>query len=426
MRATSRGIFNRKITKITLAYFAGAVAALPFMAATASADEVFKATSAVSGLGTQKIVGFDISFVDPALKLYILGDRTNKAVDVVDTNSNALVGQVGKGTFTGATGNNNTSGPDGVLFVDRKEIWAGDGDSTVKIFGWPSGTLVVPPLSTGGANRVDEMCYDRRDHLVLMANNAETPFPFATLVDSKSHTIKKKITFDGTNGTPKATNGAEQCQWNPRTGKFYISIPEINGPGDNSVAGGVAVIDPESMKVEKTFTVSHDSCAGPQGMAIGPDDQILLGCNGASGDGQHSTVIINEHSGAIVAVLQNESGADEVWFNEGDGQYFLARSSAFGPNQLLGVVDAFGHQEDQSVPIAKSATINAHSVAVEPDDNQVYVPIPGANAAFPAGASTVCSSIGGSDTQGCIAVFTAKHDDRSRVAHERQEDEHQE
>jgi hypothetical protein len=423
MRTTSRGLFSRKIRP---AFFAGAIAALPSMAATASADEVFKATSAVTGLGSQKIVGFDISFVEPALKLYILGDRTNKTVDVVDTTSNAIVSQVGKGTFAGATGNNNTSGPDGVVFVDRKEIWAGDGDSTVKIFGWPSGTLVVPPLSTGGANRVDEMCYDRRDHLVLMANNAETPFPFATLVDSKNHTIKKKITFDGTNGTPKATNGAEQCQWSPRTGKFYISIPEINGPGDNSVAGGVAVIDPESMKVEKTFTISHDSCAGPQGMAIGPDNQILLGCNGASGDGQHSTVIINEHSGAIVAVLQNESGADEVWFNEGDGQYFLARSSAFGPNQLLGVVDAFGHREDQSVPIAKSATINAHSVAVDPDENQVYVPIPGANAAFPAGASTVCSSVGGSDTQGCIAVFTTTHDDRSRVAHEREQDEHQE
>src|ERR1700688_1574242 len=144
MRTTSRGIFSRKIR---LAYFAGAVA-LPFMAGTVSADEVFKATSAVTGLGSgpgsQKIVAFDISFVDPALKLYILGDRTNKAVDVVDTTSNAIVAQVGKGTFAGATGNNNTSGPDGVVFVDRKEIWAGDGDSTVKIFGWPSGTLVVP------------------------------------------------------------------------------------------------------------------------------------------------------------------------------------------------------------------------------------------------------------------------------------------
>jgi hypothetical protein len=419
----TKGSFSRKLK---LTYLAGAVAALPFIAGTASADEVFKATSAVTGLGAQTIVGFDISFVDPVLKLYILGDRTNKAVDAVNTESNVIVTQVGKGTFTGATGNNNTSGPDGVVIVDHKEIWAGDGDSTVKIFSWPSGKLVVPPLSTGGANRVDEMCYDSRDHLVMMANNAETPFPFSTLVDSTSHTIKKKITFDGTNGTPKATNGAEQCQWSPRTGKFYISIPEISGPGDNSVAGGVAVIDPQSMKVEKIFTVSHDSCAGPQGMAIGPDDQILLGCNGASGDGQHSTVIINEHSGAIIRVLHNESGADEVWFNEGDGHYFLARSSAFGPNQLLGVVDAFGQREDQSVPIAKSATLNAHSVAVEPDDNQVYVPIPGANALFPAGASTVCSSVGGRDTQGCIAVFTTRHDDFSRVAHEREQDEHQE
>jgi hypothetical protein len=180
------------------------------------------------------------------------------------------------------------------------------------------------------------------------------------------------------------------------------------------------------MTVEKTFTISHDSCAGPQGLAIGPDDQILLGCNGASGDGKHSTVIINDESGGIISVLHNQSGADEVWFNEGDGHYFLARSAAFGPNQLLGVVDAFGHREDQSVPIARSATINAHSVAVDPEENQVYVPIPGSNTAFPDGVSTVCSSVGGSDTQGCIAVFTTKHDDRSRVAHEREEDDRQE
>ena len=115
-----------------------------------------------------------------------------------------------------------------------------------------------------------------------------------------------------------------------------------------------------------------------------------------------------------------------MWFNESDGHYFLARSSAFGPNQLLGVVDAFGQREDQSVATATSATINAHSVAVEPEHNQVYFPIPGANAAFPAGASTVCSSLGGSDTQGCIAVFTAKHDDHSRIARERDHDDHQE
>src|SRR5260370_22322713 len=99
---------------------------------------------------------------------------------------------------------------------------------------------------------------------------------FATLIDRTTHTIKKKINFDGTNGTPKATNGAEQCQWSPRTGKFYISIPEINGPGNNSVAGGVAVVHPRTMKGAKTFTLSPDSCARPQRMAIAPRNQSPL------------------------------------------------------------------------------------------------------------------------------------------------------
>src|SRR5258708_3445434 len=191
MRTKSIGIFSRKIR---LAYLAGIVAALPSMAGTASADEVFKATSAVTGLGSQKIVAFDISFVDPVLKLYILADRTNKAVDVVDTTSNAIVPQVAKGSFTRATGNNDTSGPDGSLCVDKKEIGGGDGNSTVKIFPGPSGAPVVPPFSTGGSKEGDEMSYDPRNHLVLMENKAETPFPSAPIFDTRSHTIKEKIT----------------------------------------------------------------------------------------------------------------------------------------------------------------------------------------------------------------------------------------
>ena len=67
-------------------------------------------------------------------RLYALGDRTNNAVDLVDTHDNTFLGFCGRGKFTGATGNNDTSGPDGVLIRDGKEIWAGDGNSTVKVF----------------------------------------------------------------------------------------------------------------------------------------------------------------------------------------------------------------------------------------------------------------------------------------------------
>jgi hypothetical protein len=370
--------------------------------AASAADEVFRPTTAITLPAGQTILSFDISFVDPLVGLYILGDRTNKAVDVIDTDTNTVLVQLGKGSFKGATGNNDTSGPDGVLIVRHREVWAGDGDSTFKVIDLFS-QQITHTISTGGTKRVDEMCHDPRDHLVMMANNAETPFPFASLVSTKTYAIVKKITFDGTGGTPKAVNGAEQCQWNHRTGKFYIALPEIDGTGG---AGGVAVIDPKTMAVEATFVVPLASCQAPQGMAIGPDHQILLGCNGAGG-ADHPTAIIDERNGKVIRTLKNQSGADMVWFNPGDGHYFLARSSAVGSNQLLGVVDSDGIRQDQSIPITLTpGTPNAHSVAADPVMNQIYVPIPGG------GKSNICSTAGGSDAQGCIAVFTTPNDDR--------------
>jgi hypothetical protein len=380
--------------------------------AASAADEVFRPTTAITLPAGQTIASFDISFVDPVVGLYILGDRTNKAVDVIDTETNTVLVQLGKGSFTGATGNNDTSGPDGVLIVRHREVWAGDGNSTFKVIDLFS-QQITHTVSTGGTNRVDEMCHDPRDHLVMMANNAETPFPFASLVSTKTYAIVKKITFNGTGGTPKAVNGAEQCQWNHRTGKFYIALPEIDGTGG---AGGVAVIDPKTMAVEATFVVPLASCQAPQGMAIGPDHQILLGCNGAGG-ADHPTAIIDERNGHVIKTLKNQSGADMVWFNPGDGHYFLARSAAVGSNQLLGVVDSDGIRQDQSVPITLTpGTPNAHSVAADPVMNQIYVPIPGG------GKSNVCSAAGGSDAQGCIAVFTTPNDDRPERTADRRDD----
>ena len=382
------------------------------MAGTAyAADEVFSATAAVTLPGGQKIQSFDISFVDPVIGLYVLGDRTNKAVDVVETGTNTVATQltatppfVGVATSCATGNNNDCSGPDGVIIIRHREVWAGDGNSTVKVIDLFNGKT-THVISTGGSFRADEMCFDPRDSLVLAANNADTP-PFASLISTKTYTVVKKIPFDGTNGAPNSNNGAEQCQWSFRTGKFYISIPGIAGqpPG----TGGVAVIDPVTMKVETTFIIPLASCDSPQGMAVGPDHQILLGCNGPGG-GNHPTAIIDERNGRVIATLANESGSDEVWFNPGDNHYFLARSAAVGSSQLLGVIDADapgGPKADQDVFTSTKAIAgrNAHSVAADPVMNQVYVPIP-------AGNSTVCGSVGGVDAQGCIAVFTTPNDD---------------
>src|SRR5262249_19222719 len=134
-----------------------------------------------------------------------------------------------------------------------------------------------------------------------------------------------------------------------------------------------AVIDPDTKKVETTFIIPLADCNAPQGMAVGPDHQILLGCNGANATA--STAGFDERHGKTIKAFANESGSDEVWFNPGDNHYFLARSAGVG-GQFLGVIDAESLTADASVPTNATGKGNAHSVAADPERNQVYVPIP--------------------------------------------------
>src|SRR6267154_974556 len=86
---------------------------------------------------------------------------------------------------------------------------------------WFRRSLMVVALAAAGAGaaRAD-------DGLLLPVNNADSP-PFATLIkvdkSTGKLTVLTRITF------ANATNGAEQPIWNAWTGKFYISIPEVDG-----------------------------------------------------------------------------------------------------------------------------------------------------------------------------------------------------
>jgi hypothetical protein len=233
-------------------------------------------------------------------------------------------------------------------------------------------------------------------------------------ISTTTYSVVRSVSFkDNSDPNGKnlhATSGIEQCQFDPRTGKIYLNLPEINGSGH----GAVVVFDPKTMKAVTFFEILPlAACAGPQGMAIGPHNQILLGCNAASPNGTFNSVIINENSGAIIATLANEGGTDEVWFNPGDGHYFLGQSGicgacAAGSFQALGVVDAVKHSVDQSIPTV-DGTGRAGSVAADPNTNKVFVPIRANN------NNTVCSSVTGvhaDDIRGCIAVLTTTNDDK--------------
>ena len=94
---------------------------------------------------------------------------------------------------------NDFSGPDGVITVENKELWVGDGNSRVWVFDATSGNPVPyrkvqqirsPPAGQAATNnRADELCYDLADHLVMVANNADSP-PFASIISTDLQVVK--------------------------------------------------------------------------------------------------------------------------------------------------------------------------------------------------------------------------------------------
>ena len=351
--------------------------------------------------------GYDIAYFDGTTQLMYLADRSNASVDIFSAQTNSFVGRVG--SFVGiqpqpvnpATVNNDISGPDGVVvanFGGAKQLWAGDGPSLLKGF-----DLTVPgspplggtPINTGAvpATRVDEMAFDPRDHLLLVANNAADP-PFATLVDTQTRTIVTKITFNGANAdghnAPNATNGIEQAVWDPsHGGRFFISIPQLNGGGP----GGVAMIDPLTGNVTKVYdfaTLSGGAvtACSPAGLALGTGGKLMVGCGVAS---QSILLDPNANGGnGSIKTFPQVSGEDMVWFDPTTNRYFLAaRLNPGGP--VLGIIDGLTETFLQNV----RTTPGDHSVAVDPVSGEVFVPFGGS---FGAAVNNICPL-------GCIGVF---------------------
>jgi len=352
-------------------------------------------------VGGNGLGAFDISFDDPNIDLYVLSDRTNGSIDLIDASDDSFIGRVGgfKGVVTvNGTVDNDLSGPDGNTVVNDKEIWAGDGDSTMKIIDIASRTI-VDTISTGGKFRVDEMANDPRDHLVAAANDADTP-PFITFFDTNSRKIVGTVVFDGTNGTPDATGGIEQTQYSPQTGMLYTSVPQI---GPNAADGGVTVIDPHTMKVVAIYPIEN---CGPAGLALGPRHQALVGC------GTNQTVVIDIKNGNIVQSITQITGNDEVWYDRGTNHYYLGassnKSSSGAPMPELGFVDAGKNTFDGAVP----SSTTAHSVAASRLNGQVFLPI----GFVPPGAAAGTDSTNICPTHGCIAVYAPSGSDNDDTA----------
>ena len=343
-------------------------------------------TGGYARLGTIMIPGkplltYDLSFVDPVLRQYYLADRTNAGIDVIDTVSNRfimrVVGNSRIGTFAGQQASNDVSGPNGVTSAGLGRVWAGDGDSTIKVIDILDGT-VVKTISTGGTARVDSLVQDPKRHVILAVNDVDSP-PFVTLLSSRTgdERVLARITFDN------ATNGIESVVYNPRNNLFYVNLPQL---GPDQTMGGVAVIDPVTATVVTTFPVSN---CQPTGLALGPRRNLLLGCAQSNTDVPVTlaTQVIDDFSGAVTATIPQVGGSDQAVYDPDAMVYFLAARYQVG-GSVLGIIDGRTSAFIGTVPTGKGS----HSVAVDAVTNHAYV-------AEPASATDIAC------LHGCVAVF---------------------
>jgi hypothetical protein len=266
--------------------------------------------------------------------------------------------------------------------------------------------------------------------LLIAANNAEDP-PFATLFAAKGDASKSavsiitKVTIDSTIVPPGFGLAIEQPAWEPRSARFYVSVPLIaNNPtgcnygqiaGPVTCQGGMLVVDPTTLTTPtavigafdpatNTGVVPLNQCA-PNGLTVGPQANLLLGCTPANSPTNTTTLVINAMTKHF-ANIGGITGSDEVWFNAGDERYYTGSNRQLG-GAVLGVINAESNLLIETIPQSSAS----HSVAADSKRNHIFVPQAAPVAVVGPGGdtTTVGAGICGSTT-GCVGVYV--HDVR--------------
>ena len=376
------------------------------------------------------ITSADISWADPGTERYYFADRSNAGVDVIDAEEDVWVGRVGgmAGALPsgGGTSTTNGAGPNGVVVTPLKRLWAGDGNSTVQVADVdpdsPTYLQILQSISTalsvcdGGTatthycGRADELDYDPVHHIILVANNAPLSVtvphisidPYATFINADPpYNVLGDITFAG-------AGGLEQPRWDHKTKRFLITVPGKMIGATIVTPAAIQVINPTTMLSEKTYTIDCQAIAGVTsvsvtGIVLRPNQHILVS---ACGLPVVLTLGKNTSEINVIKVVKQVGGGDEVWFNPGDGRFYvtgLDMTTTPPGVQSLGVIDAETNDWLQNVP-----EVRGKNPAALPENNHIFT-IVQINAAIAAGTApddSVCFTQFNLKGTGCVAVFT--------------------
>ncbi len=371
------------------------------------------------------IASSDIAWVDRGTERYYLADRSNSGVDIIDAERDVYVGRVGgmaggfptTPTTGGGTATTNGAGPNGVVVTPNRQVWAGDGNSTVQVADVdpdsPNYLKIIASISTalpgcdGGTatthycGRADEIGYDPEHRIILIAN--PTPLavaaphagmdPYATFISAvPPFAVLGHITFVG-------AGGLEQPLWDPENHRLFLTVPGKTGVTPASVA----VINSTSRTVEATYAFDCLALTGAAsvattGEALGAFQHLLVSACG-------KPIILNALTGHVIHVVTQVGGGDEVWYNPGDRRFYVTGADPAvtppAPAQSLGVIAA-----STGTWLQNATVVRGKNPAAFAENNQIFaiVQITAAIAAGTATDSTACAQFGSKRT-GCIAVF---------------------
>lgn len=374
------------------------------------------------------ITSSDIAWADPGTERYYFADRSNFGVDVIDAEKDTWVGRVigmaGPLPSGGGTSTTNGPGPNGVVVTPMRRLWAGDGNSTTQLADVDpasptylqilnSVTTALPVCDGGTATthycgRADEIDYDPIHHIILIANpsplSVTVPHvsidPYATFINADPpYNVLGHITFAG-------AGGLEQPRWDHQTRRFLITVPGKAIGATILTLASIQVINPTTMLSEKTYPLDCQAIASVTsvsvtGIVLRPNQHILTSACGfpviLTLDPQ--TTKVN-----VIKVVNQVGGGDQVWFNPGDGRFYVTGLDMTSPTgvQSLGVINAETSEWLQNV-----SDVRGKNPAAFRENNHIFT-IVQINAAIAAGTSpdnSICYTLFNLKGTGCVAVF---------------------
>ena len=384
-----------------------------------------KGVLAVPGISSAVTYSFDLGTVDASTGKYYVTDRTNKSIDVVDTNTATFSTQFKPG-FAGcntgsptaptplptcAGANNDMSGPDGIdvvgqyLFVgDVNALWILD-----KVTGASVKKIVIPSSPT--FLRADEGCFDADDNLYAISTPGDD-HPFMTFVDVSTQTVVAKLVMDDSSGANSA--GLEACTYDKTTKRFFVnndgSTANPRGEMDGIPAAAIVAAKPGPA------TLNFGTLAGtsiyplgncdPTGIALGPGNDIGSMCR-QGGIGEMLTFQILDRTNGHVLANVNAGGGDQITYDTVSAHWYLADSrwtnngtscgggSAACPlTPMVGIVDGATRTVIGFLPNGN----NAHSIAVSGANHLILTPFTntsatGGGVGFPDGGISLFSTM---------------------------------